>query len=205
MAGDQAMLGPADHGMLVDIKPRGRFLCRKHPSFSKAIVARAQLVLLDEIADTPGREASVVVPPPRNFPRTISLLVQEFGELWVDVMVEKLVDQRDDRGLRLDLLGRGSWSESTLRHRGHDSRSPRRLEAEAAMIASILGGIAATPLARAALRYGTIACALAVLLFLRSRSGSRRAPEPQRLGGQSRAPSAAGPAVSTRIIPRAFV
>jgi hypothetical protein len=41
------------------------------------------------------------------------------------------------------------------------------------MIATLLGGIAASPLARAALRYGTIA--LAILLFLLSirRAGER--------------------------------
>jgi hypothetical protein len=59
------------------------------------------------------------------------------------------------------------------RHRRHDLRSSRRLEAGAAVIGGLLTGIAAIPWVRAALRYCAIV--LAVLLFLVSlrRSGER--------------------------------
>jgi hypothetical protein len=54
-----------------------------------------------------------------------------------------------------------------------DLRAARRLETGAAMMASLLGGIAVSPWARVALRYGTIALAIVLFLLSIRRSGER--------------------------------
>jgi hypothetical protein len=65
-----------------------------------------------------------------------------------------------------------TWSHSLPhRHHDYDLRPPRRLEAGAAVIASILGGIAARPWMRAVLRYGAIAVAIVLFLLSIRRSG----------------------------------
>ena len=112
VAGDEAMFGPSGDCVFVDIETRGRFLFCQHSALSQPVVARAQLVFVDEIGNAQGREAGVVAAASRRLARTISVLVEEFGDLGIDVVVEELVDEFDDAGLRLDLLRRrisGSW------------------------------------------------------------------------------------------------
>ena len=74
MTGDEAVLGPSGDGVLVDIETRGRFLFCQHSPFAQAVVARAQLVLVDEIGDPPGREARIITAAARSLAWTISLL-----------------------------------------------------------------------------------------------------------------------------------
>ena len=38
------------------------------------------------------------------------MLIEEVSDLGIDVVVEELVDEFDDAGLRLDLLGGGFWA-----------------------------------------------------------------------------------------------
>lgn len=61
---------------------------------------------MDEIGDQQGCEAGIVAATPRRSSRAISLLVEEFGDLRIDVFVEELIDQFDDTGRRLHLLRR---------------------------------------------------------------------------------------------------
>ncbi|MGO8055094.1 hypothetical protein [Rhizobium leguminosarum] len=39
----------------------------------------------------------------------MTLLVQDLGDLWINVIIEKLIDQFNDIGLCLDLLSGGLW------------------------------------------------------------------------------------------------
>jgi hypothetical protein len=55
------------------------------------------------------------------------------------------------------------------------------------MIASILGGIAANPWARAALRYGAIALAIVLFLLSNRRSGERAGRLAERLDTREKA------------------
>ena len=93
MAGDEAMLGPSGEGVFVDVETRSRFLFCQHSAISQSVIARAQPVVVDEIGDPQGREAGIVAAAPRRSARAISLLVEEFGDLGIDVVVEQLVDQ----------------------------------------------------------------------------------------------------------------
>jgi hypothetical protein len=56
------------------------------------------------------REAGVVPTAARGLAKAISLLVEEVGDVGVDVAVEELVDQFDDAGLYVNLLGGGFWA-----------------------------------------------------------------------------------------------
>jgi hypothetical protein len=67
------------------------------------------------------------------------------------------------------------------RHRGDDLRPPRRLAPGAAVIAALLGRIAASPWIRAALRYGAIVFAVLLFLLLLRRSGERAGRLAERL------------------------
>ena len=111
VAGDEAMFGPSGDGVLVDIETRGRFLFCQHSTLPQAVIARAQLVLVSEIGNSQGREAGVVATAACGLARTVSLLVEQFCDLGIDVVVEEVIDQFDDAGLRLDLLGGRFWAQ----------------------------------------------------------------------------------------------
>ena len=104
MPGDEAVFGPPGEGRFVDIEARSRFPFCQHSAIAKSIIARAEAVAVDEIGDPQGREAGIVAAAPRGSSRAKSSLVEEFGDLGIDVFVEELVDQFDDTGLRLHLL-----------------------------------------------------------------------------------------------------
>lgn len=106
MSGDDAVLTPSDEGLLVDPET-GRCLCfRQHASFSEPVVARAQSVSVDEIRHPQGGEARIATSRSCRAPRTEAPRVEQVGDLRVDVVVEKFVDERDDSWWSLHLLGR---------------------------------------------------------------------------------------------------
>jgi hypothetical protein len=58
-----------------------------------------------------GSEARIVAAAVGGRSGSISLLVEAFSDLGIDVIVEKLIDRLDDAGLRLDLLRGGFWAQ----------------------------------------------------------------------------------------------
>ena len=68
----------------------------QHPSFSKSLVARAQSIAVDEIGHPQGGETRVPSSASCRASWTKSLVVEQVGDLRVDVVFEKLVDERDD-------------------------------------------------------------------------------------------------------------
>ena len=76
VAGDEAMFSPPGDGVLVDIETRGRFLFCQHSTFPQAVIARAQLVLMNEIGNSQGSETGVMATTACGLARTISLLVE---------------------------------------------------------------------------------------------------------------------------------
>ncbi len=88
---------------------RGFPFCQ-HSAISQTVIARAQAVPMDEIGDQQGCEAGIAAAAPRRSSWAIALLVEEFGDLCIDVSVEELVDQFDDAGRRLYLLRGRFWA-----------------------------------------------------------------------------------------------
>jgi len=123
MAGDEAILGPPGEGLLMNVETRRRFLFRQHSSLPQAIMARSKLILVDEIGDPQRREAGILATAARSFARAVPLPVEDVGDLGIDVIVEEFVDEFDNAGLRLDLLG------GRLRVQGGDRLELAALEA----------------------------------------------------------------------------
>ena len=80
----------------MDAETSRRFGFGQHSAVPKSVVARAKRVLMDEIRDAQGGEASIAAPRPRRSAGTKSLLVEDVGDLGIDVIVEELVDELDD-------------------------------------------------------------------------------------------------------------
>lgn len=57
-----------------------------------------------------GCKAGAIAAAAGSLARAISLLVQNVGDVGIDVIIEKLVYQIDNAGLRLNLLGRQFWA-----------------------------------------------------------------------------------------------
>ena len=74
-----------------------RLCCGQHAAVAKPVVARAQRVCMDEVGDAQSGEASLAAPWPSRSAGTKSLLVEDVGDLGIDVIVEKLVDELDDQ------------------------------------------------------------------------------------------------------------
>src|SRR5260370_28816257 len=110
MPGNESMFRPSEEGRLVNVETRGCFSFCQHSAIWQSVIARAQAVALDEIRDPQGGEAGIVAATPRRSAWAIPLLVEEFGDLRIDVFVEELVDQVDDTGLRLHLLRGRLWA-----------------------------------------------------------------------------------------------
>src|SRR4029077_19222460 len=110
MPGNESMFSPPEESRFVNVKTRSGFSFCQHSAISQSVIPRAQAVALDEIRDPQGREAGIVAATPRRSARAIPLLVEEFGDLRIDVFVEELVDQFDDTGLRLHLLRGRFWA-----------------------------------------------------------------------------------------------
>src|SRR6202166_3701078 len=79
---------------------------RQHSSISQSIEARTKPVLVDEISHAKCSELSVGLTSAGGAARANSLLVEDFGDLGANVVVEKLVDEIDDLWLGLCLLRR---------------------------------------------------------------------------------------------------
>ncbi len=110
MAGDEAIIGPSGDGLLVNVETRGRFPLCQHSAVPQTVVARAQLVLVDEVSNSQGCETGVVATAASSLARPILLLIEQLCDLGIDVVVEEFIDQFDGAGLRLNLLGGGFWA-----------------------------------------------------------------------------------------------
>jgi hypothetical protein len=64
---------------------------------------------MNKIGNAFGGETRAVVATAGGSARPIFLLVEKVGDLGINVIVKELIDQFDDAGLRLDLLGRRYW------------------------------------------------------------------------------------------------
>src|ERR1700686_2004198 len=106
---DDAVLRPAHDRVRMDSETGCRLLFCQHSSVSKAIVARTEPILMDKIGDPQIGETSLA--PPRScrsaWPK--SLVIEEVGDLGINVIVKELVDEFDDLRLGLDLLRGGLW------------------------------------------------------------------------------------------------
>ena len=94
---DEAVFRPADNGRFVDAEASRRFRFRQHAAVAKSVVARAKRVSMDEIGDAQGGETSAAAPGSGRSAGTKSLLIEDVGDFGVDVIVEELVDEFDDR------------------------------------------------------------------------------------------------------------
>ncbi len=65
---DQPAFSPADDCCLVNTKALCRFIFRQHSAFAKSIIARAEIVFVDEIRNAQGIEASIASSVPRRIP-----------------------------------------------------------------------------------------------------------------------------------------
>ncbi|MCZ0963715.1 hypothetical protein [Paracoccus benzoatiresistens] len=84
--------------MLVDIQARGDLLLCQHSAFSQPVIARAQIVLVDDIANVAGGEADVLTAGARGLSRGMPLLIEQFCDLGIDVIIEEPINQFHDAG-----------------------------------------------------------------------------------------------------------
>ena len=110
---DDAVFRPADKRCFVDAEASCRFRCRQHAAVAKSVVARAKRVSMDEIGDAQRGETSAAAPRSGRSAGTKSLLIEDVGDFGIDVIVEELVHELDDRGRRLDLLRRMIWDSAS--------------------------------------------------------------------------------------------
>jgi hypothetical protein len=89
----------------MDTKPRCGFLFGQHSAFPQAIISRAWVVLVDEIGDTQRGETGITAPAKGSFAWSMALLIKQFRDLGIDMVIEEPIDELDDAGLRFDLLG----------------------------------------------------------------------------------------------------
>jgi hypothetical protein len=85
---DDAVLDPTNEGGLMDSEMCCRFLFRQHTPLSKAVVARAEPVTVDQIGDPQCGEASLGLPVSRRSAGANSTLVEKAGYFLIDVVVE---------------------------------------------------------------------------------------------------------------------
>lgn len=90
------------------------FFCQ-HSALAQSVVARSELVLPNEIGDAFGCETSIPFISTRNRSGTVSLAVEDIGDLGKYVIVEKLVDQLDDSGIGFDQLTGRFWAQGNER------------------------------------------------------------------------------------------
>ena len=103
-ASADAVFRPRHDRCFVDPEASCSFGCRQHTAVAKPVVARAQCVSMDEVGNAQRGEASLAAPRSRRSAGTKPPLVEDVGDLGIDVIVEKLVDEFDDRSRCFDLL-----------------------------------------------------------------------------------------------------
>src|SRR5215472_10739773 len=101
---DDAVFGPTDQSRFVDTHASRGFHFRQHAALSKSIIARAERVSMSKISNAQRCETSAAATRSRRSAGTKSLLIEDAGDFGIDVVVEELIDQLNDRGWRLDLL-----------------------------------------------------------------------------------------------------
>ncbi|WP_348639345.1 transposase family protein [Mesorhizobium sp. M2A.F.Ca.ET.043.05.1.1] len=67
--------------------------------------------MVNDIGNSQRCEAGVRATAACGLTRTVSLLVERFCDLGIDVVLEESIAQFDDAGLRVDLLGRRIWAQ----------------------------------------------------------------------------------------------
>ncbi len=86
-----------------------RFGCHQHTAIAKPVVARANCVTMDEVGDAQRGKAGLAALRPGRSAGTKTPLVEDIGDLCIDVVIEELVDELDNHRRRFYLLCGGLW------------------------------------------------------------------------------------------------
>ncbi|MGO6944789.1 hypothetical protein, partial [Rhizobium johnstonii] len=83
--------------------------CRDPGLEGSVVIGPSGAVFVDEIGDFKRCKAGIMAAATCCSAWAMTLLIQNLGDLRINVVIEKLIDQFNDTGLCLDLLSGGFW------------------------------------------------------------------------------------------------
>jgi hypothetical protein len=101
---DEAVLDPPVQGASTNSQAVCDLCFREHSAVPQPVIARAESILVDQIGHAQVREAEIGLASTRGAAGTDSSLVEDVRNLYIDVIVEELVDEFDHYLRRFDLL-----------------------------------------------------------------------------------------------------